>query len=221
MRSSTRCPLHYGYKWTGFSWVTFTNSNGRLRIGWDTPGALFGGMTLDKGGEDCVGEGKLSKILGDFFFLFVLPKPIYVHPGQPNWKISHSSVPSKRTRTLKNASRLHLLHHRFKRNRRGILVVDNNRLFPVVSTFRQTPVQSQRTYRIILHTALGNQVNDTCRIRKRGHVLPDLVDGEDEILDQVARELCLCLVSNDDDRRSRVGICLGPNKGPAEEFGER
>ena len=54
-------------------------------------------------------------------------------------------------------------------------------------TFRQPPVNSRRTHRIILHTALSNQVDDTCCIRKRGHILADLVDGEDEIVGQVAR----------------------------------
>lgn len=55
-----------------------------IRNRMDTPGALFGGVTLDKGGEDCVGEGELSEILGNIFFLFVLPKAIYMHPSQPN-----------------------------------------------------------------------------------------------------------------------------------------
>ena len=72
-----------------------------------------------------------------------------------------------------------------------------------------------------MHTALGNQVNDTCRICKRGHVFADLVDGEDEILGQLTRELGLCLVPNDDDGRGRVGMCLGPNEGSADKFGER
>jgi hypothetical protein len=48
-----------------------------------------------------------------------------------------------------------------------------------------------------------------------------LVDGEQEILDQMAGELGLRLVADDDDGRGRVGSCLGSNESPAEEFGER
>ena len=143
-------------------------------------------MTFDESGEDGVSEGKLRKILGDILFLFILPEAIYVHPGQPNSKADHSSAPSKRTRALKSTRRMHLLHHRIERNRRDKLVVENDRLSPLVLTFRQPPINSRRTHRIILHTALCNQVDDTCCIRKRGHVFADLVDGEDEILGQVA-----------------------------------
>ena len=144
-------------------------------------------MTFDEGGEDGVSERKLRKILGDFFFLFVLPEAIYVHPGQPNSTVDHPSALSKRTRTLESASRVHLLLHRIKRNRRDISVVENNRLSPFALTFRRTPVNSRPTHRIILHTALDNQVDDTCRIRECGHILADLVDGEDKILGQEAR----------------------------------
>lgn len=80
-------------------------------IGWDIPGALFCSVTFDEGGEDGVSERKLRKILGDFFFLFVLPEAIYTHPGQPNSTVDHSSALSKRTRTLESASRVHLLLH--------------------------------------------------------------------------------------------------------------
>ena len=143
-------------------------------------------MPFDESGEDGVSEGKLRKILGDILFLFVLPEAIYVHSGQPKSKVDHSSAPPKRTRTLKSTSWMHLLHHRIERNRRDKLVMEDDRLSPLVLTFRQSPVNSRRTHRIILHTALSNQVDDTCCIRERGHVLADLVDSEDEILGQVA-----------------------------------
>jgi hypothetical protein len=48
-------------------------------------------VTFDKGGENGVSDGKLRKILGDIFFLLILPEAIYVHPGQLNPKIDHSS----------------------------------------------------------------------------------------------------------------------------------
>jgi hypothetical protein len=143
-------------------------------------------VTFDEGGEDGVSKCKLRKILGDIFFLFVLPEAIYGHPGQPNSKCRSLIHAIKRTRTLKSASRVHLLHHRFERNRRDILVVENDRLTPFALAFRLAPVNSPRTHRIILHTALSYQVDDTCRIRKRGHIFADLVDGEDKILGQMA-----------------------------------
>jgi hypothetical protein len=116
-----------------------------------------------------------------------LRKPSTCAPVSLTQKLTACS--SKRTRTLENARRVYLLRHCLIRNNREELVVGNDRLSPLASTFRCPSVNStqpRRTHRIILHAALYNQVDDTGRIRKRGHVLANLVDGEDQILAQVA-----------------------------------
>lgn len=68
------------------------------------------------------------------------------------------------------------------------------------------PQSRDRTYGVVLDTALRDQIRNLSSVGKSGNVLSDLVESQDGVFAVGPHELSLALVTNDDNRA--VGVAL-------------